>query len=219
MANRFVNEITPTDREENRRANRSIHRRRTLPDIFENWESEDDALMRRAAGGDTCAFSRLVAAHQQRVLRFTAGMLGGNADAAEDVTQETFLRLWRTRSTYRPEGKLVTLLLRITTNLCRDTHRSRVSTESLDTCFQLPSGDASPANQVSAGCLEEAVRDAVSQLPEGQRAVFILSHYEQLSYQEIADALGCPIGTVASRKHGAVVALRMRLRPWLEEKE
>jgi RNA polymerase sigma-70 factor (ECF subfamily) len=73
-----------------------------------------------------------------------------------------------------------------------------------------------PEARLEAAALADAVRRAVQALPAPQREVFILSHYEGLSYQEIAGVLGCPLGTVASRKHLALEALRRRLAPWME---
>ena len=71
-----------------------------------------------------------------------------------------------------------------------------------------------PADVAQAHGLADAVRLAVLSLPEPQRAIFLLSHYEGLSYAEIAEALDCPLGTVASRKHQATETLRRRLSPW-----
>ncbi|HZT42630.1 MAG TPA: sigma-70 family RNA polymerase sigma factor [Chthonomonadaceae bacterium] len=80
---------------------------------------EDDLLMQKAAAGDVEAFGQLVQAYQRRLVRFAERMTG-DAEAAEDAAQEAFLRLWRTRATYRPQGSLSSYLLRIVRNLCLD---------------------------------------------------------------------------------------------------
>jgi RNA polymerase sigma-70 factor (ECF subfamily) len=179
---------------------------------------DEERWMRRVALGDTAAFGRIVQAHQDRLLRFATRMLGGDRDAAQDAVQEAFLRLWRARMRYQPAGKLPTYLLRVVHNICLDYHRISRPTAPLPLADRLPSGLAGdPHTDCQARALAEAVRRAVWELPEAQRSVFILSHYEGLSYREIATVLECPLGTVASRKAQAVETLRRRLGPWQQE--
>jgi len=178
---------------------------------------DECSLIQRLSAGDTEAFGTLVDAHQRRILRFAARMLG-DADAAQDIAQETFLRLWRARARLRPEGDLGCYLLRIARNLCLDSLRARHVTEDMDESADLPQPPEDRlAASVGADALAEAVRRCVQNLPEPQRVVFVLSFYEEMSYRDIAALLGCPVGTVASRKYQAVEALRRRLRPWIEE--
>ncbi len=176
----------------------------------------DDILLQQIAEGDTQAFGKLVVRYQRRLVRFAERMLG-EADTAQDVAQETFLRLWRVRSRGPVQGSLDCYLLRIARNLCLDYLRARHATESLDAKAELlPTTGGGLTNSVQAKALAEAVRRGVQALPEPQRAIFILSHYEELSYKEIAEIVGCPVGTVASRKYQAVETLRRRLKPWIE---
>ena len=201
----------PDDDSEPRDRTNRAHRRKPA--------DEDDARMRRVAGGDTAAFGEIVRAHQGRVGGFATRMLGGDHAAAEDVTQETFLRLWRGRCAYRAEGNLRGFLLQIAANLCRDRRRSeggRIA-DALGDFPDLASLLPSPDDALQAATLADAVRQAVHDLPEGQRLVFILNHYEGRSYREIAEILDCPIGTVASRKNLAVMTLRRRLQHYREE--
>lgn len=174
---------------------------------------DEDALMGRAANGDTAAFDRLVQTHQQRLLRFARRMLS-DGETAEDAVQEAFLRLWRGRARYHPQGCLERFLLRVVRNICLDHERMARPTAPLDDDLPAPEN---PAAKFEAKSLADAVRKAVGMLPEAQRAVFVLSQYEGLSYQAIADVLDCPVGTVASRKHLAVESLRRQLKPWREE--
>jgi len=179
---------------------------------------DDERWMRQAVLGDTLAFGRIVRAHQDRLLRFAARMLDGDRDAAQDAVQEAFLRLWRARARYQPSGQLLTYLLRIIHNICLDHHRAYRPTAALSEADALPaSAGNDPQVDCQARALARAVRRAVSDLPETQRAVFILSHYEGLSYREIAAIIECPVGTVASRKAQAVETLRRRLGPWQQE--
>lgn len=174
---------------------------------------DDDRLMQRASQDDTRAFGQLVRTHQQKALRFATRMLG-DSDAAQDAVQEAFLRVWRGRERYRPQGHFGCFLLRIVRNVCLDTVRAPRRTEEL--CVE-PVGAQGVAAHVEATAFSEAVRAAVLNLPEPQRVVFVLSHYEGLAYRDIAELLECPVGTVASRKHQALEALRRRLGGWANE--
>ena len=180
----------------------------------------DDALMRQAAQNNAEAFGVLVRAHEMRVSRFALRLLGGDYNAAQDITQETFLRVWRGRQTYVPFGSFSTYLLRIAHRLCLDALRqSRARALPLDIWADAESistpAIAPSAEQIACEIgLADAVKAAVAALPETQRTVFILSHYEGVGYQEIARILECPMGTVASRKHHAVQNLRRLLADW-----
>lgn len=175
---------------------------------------DEEILIQQIAEGDTQAFGKLVERYQHRLVRFAARMLG-DAEGAEDIAQETFLRLWRSRCLV--QGNLNSYLFRIARNLCMDSFRSHHKTEILDETTELPpSPEGSLAASVQSRALAELVRHSVQALPESQRVVFVLSHYEQMSYREIAQVVGCPVGTVASRKFQAVETLRRRLKPWIE---
>jgi RNA polymerase sigma-70 factor (ECF subfamily) len=175
--------------------------------------------MRRAAAGDALAFGHIVRAHQERLLRFATRLLG-DRDAAQDAVQEAFLRLWRARTRYRSTGLLSTYLLRVVRNICLDYQRAYRPTASLLDADSLPTpAEGDPQSDCQARALVQAVRCAVLNLPEPQRAVFVLNHYEGLSYREIAAVLECPVGTVASRKAQAVETLRRRLGSWQGDEE
>jgi len=176
-------------------------------------EAHEDTLMRRVAGGDRRAFAAIVQAHQTPLVRF-AVRLTNDPEAAQDAVQEAFLRLWRGREGFRPCGRLRSYLFQSVRRLCLDHLRAARPWAALDE--HLPAAEAGPAETAQSGALADAVARAVLALPEPQRAVFLLSHYAQLSYPEIAEILECPLGTVASRKHSATAALRRRLAPWME---
>ncbi|MES2464770.1 MAG: sigma-70 family RNA polymerase sigma factor [Armatimonadota bacterium] len=165
-------------------------------------------------------FRCLVLQYQRRITAFATRMLGGDAATAQDVAQETFLALWRQQ--VRDDGRyplpdhIDRYLLRIAHNRCLDLLRVRRDTAYLDPERDATDSATGPEKMAQASSLGEAVRDAVSLLSEGQRSVFILSHYDGLRYQEIADLLDCPIGTVASRKSQAVATLRLLLKAWAD---
>lgn len=193
-----------------------------MTDHDDEQEPADDYLMARAAAGDAHAFGCLVRRHERRLLGFARRLLAAaEPDAAPDVVQETFLRLWRGRNRYQPQDRLAHLLLRIARRVCLDRARRGApfaATIPLDENARANAEDE-PQTRLLAQTLADAVGAALAELPEEQRAVFVLSHDQGLRYHEIADILGCPAGTVASRKHLAVAHLRRRLRPWIEEEE
>jgi len=172
---------------------------------------DDDSLMRLVAGGDAAAFGMLVRAYQNRLVRFAARLLN-DSELAQDAAQEAFLRLWRGRAAYQPCGCLQAYLFRTVRSVCSDCARRSHPAETLAGTLEASGPD--PAFFAEAKSLTDAVQAAVHRLPEPQRIVFLLSHYEQLSYAEIADVLDCPVGTVASRKHQAVETLRRKLFSW-----
>ncbi len=181
----------------------------------EPGESTDDFLLARAAADDADAFGVLVRRHQKRLLGFARRLLPpGDADAAHDVVQEAFLRLWRGRTRYDARGRLVPLLLRIVHSVCVDWSRSQVPFDPSPEDVAGPAG-GSPQRLLEARDRAEAVWNALAILPAEQREVFVLSHFEGLRYHEIAALLGCPPGTVASRKHAAIQSLRKQLASWL----
>ncbi len=179
---------------------------------------DEDILMQRAAANDVEAFGALVRAYQQRLVRF-AGRILADRERAEDVVQEAFVRLWRARAQYRPQGRFSLLLFRIVRNGCLDVVRHAQPLTSLQEAERLEAKGPGPASQVEANAMAQAVRQAVQELPEPQRSAFVLSEYEGLAYTEIAQILDCPVGTVASRKRLAVETLRRRLCHWIEGEE
>ena len=206
----------------------------------------DEDLIGLIRTGDVSAFRLVVCRHQQQLMRIAMRLLGDRAEA-EDAVQESLIRLWQARERLeyvptsgrpesgedrltlseaegsnsgrltQPRGSLRAFLIRIVTNLCLDQLRARrIETVSL---FDNDPDCAAPSpSEVSArNALTDAVRTALLSLPDAQRAVFVLTHYEGLTYGEAADVLGCPVGTVASRKQAACLTLRRRLAAWCEE--
>jgi RNA polymerase sigma-70 factor (ECF subfamily) len=152
----------------------------------------DEELMSDAARGDLFAFEQLVRRHQASVWN-TAFRLLGNANDAEDVAQEAFLRILRAASRYRPTAAFRTYLYRIVTRLCRD-HRRKATLPSCPNPDTEP--DREPTAESCAVAREErrAVREALASLPARQKEAVVLRYYERLSYDEIGAIIG------ASRK-------------------
>jgi RNA polymerase sigma-70 factor, ECF subfamily len=163
---------------------------------------------------EQAAFGELVRRHQARLLRFAIRMCGG--EAAEDIVQEAFLRLWGARARYKPSGRFIYLLLRTVHNLCCDQIRRTKPTLPISEADGMKMMDTALEVTVANALLAEVIRDAVAQLPETLRAVFVLSVYEELRYEEIAEILEIPSGTVGSRKNQAIKILKTKLKDWSE---
>ncbi|MGJ8641488.1 MAG: sigma-70 family RNA polymerase sigma factor [Opitutaceae bacterium] len=177
-------------------------------------ENEADCI-RTAQQGDTAAFAVLYKRHYDRLYRTACGLVG-NATDAQEITQQTWLKAWKKLDRYNFSSAFTTWLHRILVNTSLDHLRQRkrwshrfksmfTSAEGgeLDQHDTVPAPNSDPAD----GLLEDeralSVRKAVWSLPEAQRVVIVLKEFEDYTYQEIADIVGCKIGTVMSRLHSA----------------
>ena len=162
--------------------------------------------------GDPDAFSALFEAHKDRVysiaLRFS-----GDPAAALDIAQETFLKLFSRIRDFRAEASFDSWLYRIVVNTCLDHHRKgrRLAPflENLADVFRAP--DASALERMLHAEMQDHVQRVIGKLPPDLRIVVVLRYTESLAYEEIADILGCPPGTVASRLNRAHKLLERRL--------
>jgi RNA polymerase sigma-70 factor (ECF subfamily) len=139
----------------------------------------------------------------------------GDANLADDAAQETFIRAWQHLPGYRPRSPFRNWLYRIATNVARDALRRERETVSLDS-VPLANSEQGPEAAVEGKERGDRVRQAVLSLPPASRAVLVLREYEDLSYREIADTLGIPMGTVMSRLNYARNRLRESLAPYME---
>jgi RNA polymerase sigma-70 factor (ECF subfamily) len=175
-------------------------------------DADDDALLREVARGDARAYRVLTERYLAKVVRYAERMLG-RADEAEDVAQETFLRLWQHASRYDARGhKPSTWLYRVAHNLCVDRLRQRrpVSGDALD---ERASPDRTSAPLADRE-LSRAVQAAVAELPERQRAALVLVHDQELTQVEAAEVLGCGVDALESLLARARRSLRERLAEW-----
>ena len=178
----------------------------------------DDALATMAQAGDLPAFNTLVERYQRSVFGLCLRMLS-SAPAAEDAAQETFLAAWRGLGRYRG-GSFQDWILRIAGNRCRDElrKRKRRPVDSLDALRErqgewVAPADGAPSPERAALGAEtlRAIQHGLETLPEDQRMAIILCDVQELSYDEIAQAMGTSIGTVKSR----ISRGRSRLRDYL----
>ena len=186
-------------------------------------DAEDIRLMQLVAGGDTAAFESLIERHQALVAGTVARMLGSNADV-EDITQQVFIRVWRSAGRYVARAKFTTWLLKITRNLVfnemrRAKRHPHVPVQVDAEADELPLKDEAtetPDATLLQNELQRAIENAITQLPETQRMALVLRRYEDLSYEEIADVLELSLPAVKSLLFRARTELRERLKSYLE---
>jgi RNA polymerase sigma-70 factor (ECF subfamily) len=185
----------------------------------------DQAAMRRLAAGQEAALDELMARHAEPLFHYLHRLLANEEDA-EDLAQETFVRVHQNRARFRPAEKFTTWLYTIATNLARNRHRwrTRHPNVSLDTTADdsgaslgdlLPSPDREPAEALAGQETQAAVRNAVGQLPEDLRMAIILCEWQELSLAEAADILNTTIKAVESRLYRARKQLRAALVRYL----
>jgi len=171
-------------------------------------------LVRQACLGDTESFAALYQQYETRVFH-TAYLILGDAGRAEEITQDVFVQVYQHLDEYRPErGAFSTWIQRITVNLCLNSRRRKVlAWFSLDRAQaqQMDSKAPLPLDQALRGEEQQGTWQAIQSLPLRLRAVVVCRYYQDLSYEEIAQVLGCPIGTVRSRLHAAHTQLRRSL--------
>lgn len=172
-----------------------------------------EELVRRLRAGDERAFEELVTCYRERVYR-VAWRVVRDDDAAEDVAQEAFIRVFRHIHRFEERSSLYTWIYRITVNIAlnrlrRDRFRQMVPLGDLPWEDKRPSAD--PSQVALSNELAERVDKAVRTLPDKQRAVFTLRFFEGLSHKEIAEVVGCSEGTSKANYFHAVRKLRKLL--------
>ena len=189
-------------------------------------DGQVEALVSRARAGDDAAFEVLVGKYKDRIYNYVARMVHDPTDA-QDVAQETFVRTYQALPAFRGASSFQTWLYRIASNLAIDTARShrrrRWSTvsinEPLDGEEHSELGrdledevSLGPEEELEAKEIRQQVREAIAELSDKLRPVIILYDLQGMSYQEIAQILGCPLGTVKSRLFNARNQLREKLK-------
>ncbi len=184
----------------------------------------DESLMAAHLRGDEAAFRQLVQRYADSLLRYLVHMTG-QRDQAEDLFQETFKRVYEKAHTFRG-GRFKSWLFTIATRTAIDKARrgKRLSFVSLDQqgdcgpegCPALATTTVAqevpdPAEDVVREELKQQVRNAIAMLPIKQRATLVLAYYQQLSYREVAETLGCSVGTVKTQMSRALATLARKL--------
>jgi len=192
------------------------------------------ALVRRAQAGDREALSALIQSQQTYVYSIAMSLMHNPADAA-DMTQEAFIRLMRSLGTYRAETKFTTWLYRLVTNICLDGLRRRGRpVESLDEPASSQSGDdartagerladsdrwTQPEEELTLRESATEVRQALAHLPTAQRLALTLYYFDDMRYEDIAEAMGLPLNTVKSHIRRGKERLALALSSQIEGEE
>ncbi len=186
--------------------------------------TEIDALIQRCLGGDQTAWEDIVRQHRRKVFNI-AYKFTGRHDEAEDLTQDVFLKIFKSLHTFDRRANFQTWLVSVSRNLCIDHYRSvRKERETIDR--DVDPGDLTPASTTASpfAALEqrdrvELLKKAMDQLPPTLRSAVLLRDIQELSYQEIADRLHLPEGTVKSRINRGRTELARQIRRLRDELE
>ncbi len=166
---------------------------------------DEDLILERCRAGDLDAYRRIYERYEQPLLRMAWRMLG-RPQEAEDAVQDTFLKLYRSISSYRRGAPFSTYLFRILINTCTDVLRKRRHIEYADWDAEKLPGSSETVDPIGS-CLAQTV----DRLPSRMKACFLLNAVEEFTLQETAEMLGLNIGSVKTHVHRA----RKRLRAWL----
>ena len=196
-----------------------------------NWErgmgdrEVDQQLVERAQRGDKHAYELLVTKYQRRLARLISRFVR-DASEVEDVTQEAFIKAYRALPTFRGESAFYTWLYRIGINTAKNYLLALKRRAPTSTQFDVDEAEgfedagllqevSTPENELMSKQVVDVVNSSLQQLPDDLRTALTLREIEGLSYEEIADVMNCPIGTVRSRIFRAREAIAENLRPLL----
>jgi RNA polymerase sigma-70 factor (ECF subfamily) len=190
----------------------------------------DAALMLRVKRGDRAAFAELVEKYKQPLFNFVFRTLRDEAES-EDVAQNTFLQVYKSRDRYERTAKFSTWLFTIARNLCLNEirRRSRHPAESIEESHaeyeDQPRQQYEDKTHIAApdkllhGELAQKIEEALADLPENQRTAILLCRQDELSYEEIAEVLDCSLSATKSLIHRGREALKEKLKPYLQSGE
>lgn len=191
----------------------------------ENGKSADQALVTRVRAGDKHAFDLLVTKYQARIVKLVGRFVRNTSDA-EDVTQEAFIKAYRAIGRFRGDSAFYTWLYRIAINTAKNylvAQDRRTPVGGLESAEpEVMERDArfkdldTPENNVLSDEIRSTLLGAIDALPNDLRTAVTLRELEGLSYEEIADAMECPIGTVRSRIFRAREAINKSVEPLLD---
>lgn len=187
-------------------------------------KESDQQLVKRVQGGDKRAFDLLVIKYQHKLLGLVSRYVR-DASEVQDVTQEAFIKAYRALPRFRGDSAFYTWIYRIAINTAKNhlmakSRRPPGSDVDVEDAEYYESASAlkdieSPENQLFGEELKTVVNKAISQLPEDLRTAVTLREFDGLSYEEIADIMDCPVGTVRSRIFRAREAIDKQLQPLL----
>ena len=179
----------------------------------------DEKLMSLFQGGDENAYIVLVNRYKDKLINFIYHYLK-DSESAEDVVQETMIKLYQKKHYYKEIAKFSTWLYTIAKNLANTELRKRKNRKTTllshfsndDKTYEIPSDDLEIGQQVQTDVVNEIIKNAVNQLSEKFKTVIILRDIQEISYEEISEIIGIPIGTVKSRINRARLQLQVELK-------
>lgn len=181
--------------------------------VLTGEEARGEAVIEACKQGDRDAFRRLFERHKDRVYSVALYFFGGDEATAADVTQQVFLKLFTRIKQFQGEAEFTTWLYRLTTNACVDEQRKRRRVQQFGEGDGLcePSVGRAQEERLARAEVAHSVKRAVAALKPKLRVVMLLKYFEEMSYEEIAAALGLSKGTVASRLNRGHKVLARRL--------
>jgi len=186
-------------------------------------EYSDETLIEKAKKSDLEAFKIIVERYQTRVISVAYGIVH-NEDDAKDISQDVFVKVYKSLDNFQGNSRFYTWLYRITVNMAIDYNRkikrkqAMEYNDDINVKTELPLADskqALPDKYIYDKEIYGKLQEAIENLSEEQKKTFILREMEDLSYQEIADIMKCSVGTVMSRLYYARDKIRLYLKPYL----
>jgi RNA polymerase sigma-70 factor (ECF subfamily) len=185
----------------------------------------DAELVSRVQAGDKQAFDLLVIKYQRKIMRLLSRMIRDPAEI-EDVAQEAFIKAYRALPQFRGDSAFYTWLYRIAINTARNWLAANKRAPSTPSAFENEEGEtfnesdvltdgSNPESEMASRQIAETVNKAINDLPEELRNAIVMREIDGMSYEDIAQSMNCPIGTVRSRIFRAREAIATRLRPLL----
>jgi len=184
-----------------------------------NGQGTDEALLAGFLAGDETCFAGIVERYRRSLVRFARCYLGGAGHLAEDVAQDALIAVYRSAASFQGRSSFRTWLFSVARNACRhhlrrrerEAHREDAGGDQV--LEAMPDAGADPLERLEHQDVRRLIREALDALPPPLRTAVVLRDAEELSYEQIAEVLDVPMGTVRSRLHNARVRLAARLAP------
>ncbi|MEW6065060.1 MAG: sigma-70 family RNA polymerase sigma factor [Bacillota bacterium] len=186
---------------------------------------DDQLLVERSKKGDRDAFEHLVQLYENKVYTIAYRLMGNHADAA-DLAQESFIKIYQALPNFRGDSSFSTWIYHITVNVCRDELRKkqRRPTVSLDeptgdgnnSTYEIRSTTPGPEEMLDRSETQAMIQQCLDNLSDDYRTILVMREIQELAYEEIAEILGCSLGTVKSRLSRARQALKEKISKQME---
>ena len=191
---------------------------------MEKGMEEEKRLIERTQSGDRLAFKQIVESHKKMVY-YLAYDLTGNHQDAEDLSQQTFIRMYNSISKFRGEAKICTWLRKITVNLYLDMKRSKLyksqkmqeSLEEKEFQYNSIQSSSNVENKTDIKMIHARIKSSLHNLSPKEKSIFVMRHFQEMKISEISDSMNIAIGTVKSLLFRSVQKLQLSLAPYRRE--